>query len=171
MNPFPSILIILFSSLTGLSSETSEDSIHIQFIPEIKNIIPEETSAKIIITVPENLSVPRSALSITLHSPDPGPFFTTEYPIVENTELISSSLTSSERKFEFEYIFPIRGIYRMKLNFNPNCVNCRNMAKTLVFQINENPSDKFHFTIFSAFLLAAGSIAGWIFTGRVRTKK
>ncbi len=52
---------------------------------------------------------------IRLYAPPPGRFLSTDYPLVEKTLLIEMDLVAAQGAAIWEYVFPIRGVYRLEV--------------------------------------------------------
>src|SRR5690606_27507093 len=53
-------------------------------------------------------------VKVTILAPDPGRFFSTDFPLIEGTELLVMSLPVGRQGIaEWKYLFPIRGEYRV----------------------------------------------------------
>ena len=52
-------------------------------------------------------------VQIRLDAPPPGRFFSTDFPFVEGSQLLDMRLPLRQGRVHWDYLFPIRGQYRM----------------------------------------------------------
>lgn len=100
-------------------------------------------------------------------TPDPTPWFTTDFPIVEGTKLLDIEGEAPTGEFQIQQVFPIRGTYQLQVNFTPIVANAfAPIAQTLTLSVPENPL-KFRYVPFVLLaLLTIGAIGGWIIGSR-----
>ena len=99
---------------------------------------------------------------IRLYAPPPGRFLSTDYPLVENTLLIEMDLVAAQGRAIWEYVFPIRGIYRLEVT----TVNGAGKDVSAVFplRIRENRTKLLYLGIFVVSLFLFGVVVGRLFT-------
>ena len=56
-------------------------------------------------------------VAIVLDAPKPGTFLSTDFPLVEGSRLLELVLPLRRGRAEWKYLFPIRGNYRLSVNF------------------------------------------------------
>lgn len=102
---------------------------------------------------------------IQLHSPQKNFFSPTDFPWVEDTELIAATIMIRDGKASFDYMFPIRGDYSMKVeirDLDGNLVGTENLG----IHIGENPQEMKNAIIFIVLLVLFGLISGYVLSKR-----
>ncbi len=104
-------------------------------------------------------------------APDPTPWFTTDFPIVEGTKLLDIIGDAPTGEFLMQQVFPIRGNYQIKVNVTPTVANAfAPIEQTLNLTVPENPLKLTYFPFVLAVLLAIGFGGGWIIGGGQQIK-
>ena len=101
-------------------------------------------------------------VEIRLDAPKPGGFFSTDFPLVEGSRLVEMRLPIRQGKAQWQYLLPIRGEYRMIVEFV--AADGKRVTKSLRFGIRENERKWFFLGVFTASLFAFGVVAGRIFS-------
>ncbi|HXG51358.1 MAG TPA: hypothetical protein VNN77_08150 [candidate division Zixibacteria bacterium] len=105
----------------------------------------------------------RGNVTIRITAPEPGRFFSTDYPRVEGTELAEFRLPLDHRgKAEWRYLFPIRGEYAVVVAAESN--DGKRGAELFRLRIPENREKWVLAGVFSAGLFLLGIAAGRLFT-------
>jgi len=107
--------------------------------------------------------VSQGRVAIGLEAPTPGWFFSTDFPLVEGSPLLDISLPLRQGRAEWKYLFPIRGEYRLTVEFA--ALDGHKANKTFPLEIRENKQKWFFLGIFTLGLFVLGVFAGRIFTG------
>jgi hypothetical protein len=108
-------------------------------------------------------------IEIRLDAPQPGRFFSTDFPLVEGTRLIEIRLPLTGRRVEWKYTLPIRGAYRLSLDAIDE--EGKKASKTFQIDVRENRNKWILLTVFVLALFGAGVIAGRIFSPASRDDK
>lgn len=104
---------------------------------------------------------------LQIFTPPPTPWFTTDFPIVEGTQLLDISGEAPTGEIQLEQAFPIRGNYQLKASFRPLNENAiAPIEQTLTLTIPENPLKLRYFPIILGFLLVIGFLGGWVIGSR-----
>lgn len=112
--------------------------------------------------------VQNGSAHLLLHSPAKKLFPSTDFPWVEDTDLIDSTVSIVDGKASFDYMFPIRGDYPMTVELMDNNGNKLDSQQLLV-TIEENPKEIRNAIFFVALLAAFGLITGFGLAKRRRT--
>ncbi|NBI29279.1 hypothetical protein [Chengkuizengella marina] len=123
---------------------------------------PDLDTAKVELTFTE---IENGSANILLNSPERKFFSPTDFPIVEGTELIESTILVENGKAEFDYMFPIRGNYEMTVEvLNENGI----VAGTHLLNIHipENPDEIQNAIVFVGVLFLFGFLVGLILTAK-----
>jgi hypothetical protein len=186
------VKVLKFNQLLGLAfcivlcsaavAQLSQPSVQLTTTPPIAQIIPLEAAASsylgsgqlqipttIVLQANEALEKPltQTHFHVQLLTPPPTPWFTTDFPIVEGTELLDIEANSESGRFQFQQMFPIRGSYQLKVAMTPIVAGAFkpiNQLSTLT--VRENPLKLIYFPILLLILVAIGLIGGWTIGGR-----
>ncbi|MCH2205453.1 MAG: hypothetical protein MK132_06250 [Lentisphaerales bacterium] len=146
----------LFFSLVLMLSATllsAQEKIEVTSEPAFDEIGPDVTVAKLRFKLPEKLR--NQKLRIELWCPPKQSFISTDFPIVEGTKLIDSTVYTEADNYELDYLYPIRGEYRLKLTSG-------DYVQEESFSLNENSSEVMNFTILVFILAIFGLISGLV---------
>lgn len=116
---YPITVFFIFLA-AGCSVLNAADALHLDFLadPPVGLIKPNVDTAKLSVRVEDaagrTVAEP-TRFSIELDSPPRNAFFSTGFPIVEGTPLLRGEFNSDRGNLELRYLFPIRGIYRLKV--------------------------------------------------------
>jgi hypothetical protein len=97
-----------------------------------------------------------------LEAPKPGRWFSTDFPLVEGSRLIDVRLPLSRGKAGWKYLFPIRGEYRLNVNYVTE--EGTRTSKVFTFAIREHGTKWLFLTAFTVGLFGLGLFAGRIFS-------
>jgi hypothetical protein len=103
-------------------------------------------------------------VEVQLDAPAPGFFFSTDFPLVEGSRLLTFRLPLSDGKTEWQYLFPIRGDYR--LSVQAQSADGAGSAAVFGFTVKEKRTKWLAFGGFTLALFALGFTAGRVFTSR-----
>jgi hypothetical protein len=101
-------------------------------------------------------------VQIRLDAPPPGRFFSTDFPFVEGSQLLDMRLPLRQGRVHWDYLFPIRGQYRMVIV----TVAADNSKADGLFYlvIRENEKKWVFLGLFTVGLFLLGVVAGRLFT-------
>jgi hypothetical protein len=107
--------------LHSLPSHASQPSIQLQTEPPLSQAVPDETLARITLQAVDATGQPLSnaQFQLQLFTPAKTPWFTSDFPIVEGTQLLELKGEAPRGKLEFEQVMPIRGNYTLKVEVIP----------------------------------------------------
>jgi hypothetical protein len=109
--------------------------------------------------------VSEGSARIVLHSPARKWYSPTDFPHVEGTMLIDSTLEIKEGKAQFQYMFPIRGDYRMLLDVQDETGRSLGTQEVALL-IKENAKEVQNAVIFIGILAGFGLLCGWALSRR-----
>jgi hypothetical protein len=147
-------------------------SIYFKASPRLELLHPysDPATLTLLVTGADGKPVAQGRVAIRLEAPEPGRFFSTDFPLVEGSRLLDMSLPLRQGRAEWKYLFPIRGQYRLTVEFA--APDGRKTNKTFPLTIRENKQKWVFLAIFSLALFTLGVIAGRIFTSsRSRRKR
>lgn len=154
---------ITFLSMMPFTSIMAEEKVKVEVKNEQgKEARPDLDTAKVELTL---LDIQNGSAHIVLSSPERKFFSPTDFPMVEGTKLINSTLSVKNGKASFDYMFPIRGDYRMKVEVLDETGKSVGTHELLI-NIHENPAEVKNAIIFIISLALFGFIAGFVLAKR-----
>src|SRR5262245_12357316 len=123
----------------------------------------------LLVTRADGKPVANGSIAIRLEAPLPHWFFSTDFPLVEGSQLLDMTVPLREGRAEWKYLFPIRGQYRLSVEFA--APDGGKVNKTFPLTIRENKQKWFFLGIFTLVLFALGVLAGRVFTRGVSNAK
>ena len=160
------LLAFLVSFFFGSPSWGDDINIYFKASPRLELLYPysDPATLTLLVTGADGKPVAQGRVAIGLKAPMPGWFFSTDFPLVEGSRLLDMSLPLRQGRAEWKYLLPIRGEYRLTVEFT--ALDGRKANKTFQIEIRENKQKWFFLGIFSLALFALGVMAGRIFTSR-----
>ena len=143
----------------------SQSTVKIQTEPPLENIVPDETVVKFQIQAlgTAEQSLPNANIQVRILTPAPNPWFTSDFPIVEGTELLNLEAIAPQGNLEFEQVLPIRGNYNLQVVVTPQVTGqFEPFEESLSFRVPENSVKYRNLAILAVILLIAGFGSGWV---------
>jgi hypothetical protein len=139
--------------------------IKLKTVPDLSEARPSFEPVKIILNLLDSGGNPVSAgrLRIRLSAPTPSGLFSTDFPRVEGTLLLEMTLPVVQGRVEWDYVFPIRGIYRLEAESAEE--KASGLKKVFELTVKEQRYKFLFLATFLAVLFLFGFIAGRLFTG------
>ena len=155
---------VILGALFGASARAEELSVHFKTTPRPELLRPfaDPTDMVLLVTGSDGRPVEAGTLAIRLDAPEPGWFFSTDYPRVEGTLLSEMRLPLRGGKAGWKYLFPIRGEYRLTVDVTAS--DGRKGRQVFKFHVRENHGKWLALGAFSIGLFILGFVAGRIFT-------
>jgi flagellar basal body-associated protein FliL len=157
-------LIWLFNS----SPVVSQPKVQLQTEPPIEQVIPDETIVKLEFQALDTDEQPLKDANVRVRilTPAKNPWFTSDFPIVEGTELLNLDAIAPQGNLKFEQVFPIRGKYRIEVRVNPQVKGAfKAFEQSFTLNVPENAVKYRNIAILAAILLGVGFGSGWILGG------
>ncbi len=126
--------------------------------PSPDHIKPDQDLVETTISLPA-----KSEYEIIIHTPQSRWWVSTDFPVVEGTQLYHFRGFTEDGKVHFKTIYPIRGEYQIE-------VIAQGETHKLSLAVNENSSEITNMLIFLGFLFLIGMIGGQIFLRSSRAK-
>ena len=113
-------------------------NIYFKASPRLELLHPysDPATLTLLVTGADGKPVAQGRVAIRLEAPEPGRFFSTDFPLVEGSRLLDMSLPLRQGRAEWKYLFPIRGQYRLTVEFT--APDGRKATKTFPLAIREN---------------------------------
>jgi hypothetical protein len=165
------LLGFLVSFFFGSPSWADDINIYLKASPRLELLHPysDPATLTLLVTGTDGKPVAQGRVAIGLEAPAPGWFFSTDFPLVEGSRLLDMSLPLRQGRAEWKYLFPIRGPYRLNVQFI--APDGRKVNKTFPLAIRERRHKWFFLGIFTLGLFVLGVFAGRIFTGALSNAK
>jgi hypothetical protein len=159
----PAFIVFIAFCFFGSSSWADDINIYFKASPRLELLHPYSDPATLtfLVTGADGKPVAQGRAVIRLDAPERG-WFSTDFPQVEGSRLLDMSLPVRQGRAEWKYLFPIRGEYRLTVEFT--AIDATKATKTFTLVIRENKQKWVFLGIFSLALFTVGVIAGRIFT-------
>lgn len=158
--------VLLPASLASAASpRVDQGEIRVHVSPATTSLRPLKDSASITIELEGAGGSPRAPvdLSIRLTAPSSGSLVTTDFPLIEGTRLVEMNLPNVSGALSWDYIFPIRGEYR--LDVTATDAQGRRLERSFTLQVRESGAKVTFLAAFVAALFLLGFVAGRVFSG------
>ncbi|HWP57878.1 MAG TPA: hypothetical protein VNL14_08325 [Candidatus Acidoferrales bacterium] len=154
------VVAFLFCFASRVYGAAGPLAIELETAPPIDEVRPQSEPTRVLLTVldSERKPVPESRVRVRLHAPDSA-FFPTDLPAIEGRRLIDVELPAADGTLEWEYLFPIRGAYRLEATvFDARGERGR---KVFTLEIRESRLKLFYLGSFILALFLLGFSFGW----------
>jgi hypothetical protein len=161
-------ICLLFLPLATSHTEARANSIDLQIQPGLDKIRPLSKPARLTLTLRDGTgkAIDRARFQIRLYAPPRGLFFSTDFPQVEGTPLIELESPAFQEKIEWEYVFPIRGVYRLEVSTFDGVGD--GVKQVFPLRVRESRTKLVFLGIFLVGLFLFGLMVGRLFTPRGR---
>ena len=106
-----------------------------------------------------------------LLAPAPTPWFTTDFPIVEGTQLFELQADAPTGQLQLQQMFPIRGNYQLQVTATPlGATGGETIQQNITITVPENSIKYQNFAILALLLTGAGLGGGWVIGAKRITK-
>ncbi len=158
----------MLSPLITGHTEVRAKTIDLQIQPGLDKIRPLSKPPRLTLTLRDSggKAIDRTRFQIHLYAPPRGWFFSTDFPQVEGTSLIEIESPAFQEKVEWEYVFPIRGVYRLEVSAVDGVGD--GVKQVFPLRIRESRTKLLYLGIFIAGLFLFGLMVGRLFTPRGR---
>ena len=155
---------MILGACHGAAYAADSQNIFFKTTPRVELLRPfaDPIDLSLLITGADGKPVKEGSVEIRLDAPKPGRFFSTDFPLLEGTLLNEMRLPVRQGRARWNYLFPIRGEYRLAVDFLGD--DGAKASKTFAFAVRENRQKLWALGGFSLALLILGIVAGRIFT-------
>jgi hypothetical protein len=157
-------------------SQTPQPVVRLLTEPPISKILPFEAEAtappspvRLTLQAVDATGQPLENAKIRLQilTPPKNPWFPTDFPIVEGTELLNIEAVAPKGQLQIQQMLPIRGNYQLLVNVTPIVANAFTpIEQTLTLSVPENWVKYRNFGILAVILLAVGLGGGLVLGGQ-----
>ena len=161
-------LICVFLWFNPLPSHASQPSVLLQTEPFLSQVVPDEAPVRIALQAVDATGQPLSNVQfqLQLSTPVKTPWFTSDFPVVEGTQLLELSAKAPSGKLEFEQVMPIRGNYTLKAQVEPLVAGAfEPFEQSLQLSVPEKTTKYRNAAILIGILMIAGVASGWVIGG------
>jgi len=155
-----------FLLLAGLSHKALAQELvtKLEVSPLANQLRPFSEPAEITVylTNADGSPIENAWVQIYVDAPKSRRFFSTDFPIVEGTRLLDMRLPIRDGKAQWQYLFPIRGQYRISVEALTS--NNQKSTAALEITVKEKEWKWFLLGVFTLGLFLSGFVAGRIFT-------
>ncbi len=169
------ITLSVLYSFVG-SSQIPTSKVLLSTNPPLERILPFEAEAEkpqspVTLTLQAvdaaGKSLTNAKISLQILTPPRNPWLTTDFPIVEGTNLLQINANAPDGKLEIQQMLPIRGNYQLLVKVSPLVANTfAAYEQTLNLNVRENPIKYKYFVVIAAILLSLGLLGGWVIGGQ-----
>ena len=154
---------LLFILLSG-NVPAQDILLQLDTLPTANQLRPfsEPTEIALSLTGSDETPIENGWVQIRVDAPKPGRFFSTDFPFVEGTRLLEVRLPIRRGKVEWQYLFPIRGQYRIVAE--ATTIDGRKANKSFDIKVKERERKWLFLGLFTLGLFSSGFIAGRVFT-------
>lgn len=169
------LTISAFISLLGLMgcvpcglAASSQPTVQLTTDPPIEKARPADEPIRLTLQAVDDIKKPlqNAKIRLQIFTPAKTPWFSTDFPVVEGTQLLDMEAIAPTGKLEVQQVMPIRGKYQLVVNVTPLAANkFTPTQQTLTFSVPENPVKYRNFAILAAILFGVGLGGGWVIAG------
>jgi hypothetical protein len=148
--------------------------------PSLDRVVPYEAEAeaaqqpvKLTLQAIDSTGKPLAnvRMKVKLMAPDPTPWFTTDFPIVEGTKLLDLQADAPTGQIQLQQMLPIRGNYQLQVTATPlGVAGGEAIQQTLTLSVPENSLKYQNSAVVVLLLAAIGLGGGWVIGAKRVTK-
>jgi hypothetical protein len=157
---------VFFIALLLFGSPLSAEDLNIYFktTPRVELLRPfaDPVGMSLLVTGADGKPIHQGYVDIRLDAPNPGRFFSTDFPFVEGTQLSEMRIGLRQGRVNWKHLLPIRGEYRLAVDVVS--IDGKKASKVFEFKVRENERKWVALGGFSIALFLFGFAAGRIFT-------
>jgi len=161
------LVVILGSGIMSPKILAAGPSVALSTEPPGDQIVPDVTLSTVRISVLDGRGdpIPNVKIGFDLKAPVSGRLFSSDFPHVEGTDLMSYELVSSDGVLEFEYLWPIRGSYEIVMSASPTAlspVQFEPVSTSTTLRLSESRAEMTNIIILVVFLAVFGLASGLV---------
>jgi hypothetical protein len=161
---FLAVIFLIAILILGAIARAEEINIYLKTSPSPQHLRPfyDPGSLSLLVTSADGKPISQGWAEVRIAAPEPGRFFSTDFPLVEGTRLLEMRLPLRRGRAEWKYLFPIRGEYRVSVDVVT--AEEKKASKIFPVDIREHRGKWTFLGLFTLALFALGVVAGRIFT-------
>jgi hypothetical protein len=152
--------IVLFSA-SKVTAAAGPVTVELETVPPLNEVRPLADPTQLVLAIfdAERKPIPDGRVRVRLQAPDSNWPLSTDLPAVEGKRLIDIELAVVDGNADWEYLFPIRGVYRLEVTtFDEKGERAQ---KIFHLSIKESRLKLFYLASFIAVLFVVGFCMGW----------
>jgi hypothetical protein len=152
----------------SLPSHASQPAVQLQIEPPLSQVFPNDAPIRISLQAVDATGQPLSDVrfQLQLFTPAKTPWFTSDFPIVEGTQLLELNAKALDGKLEFEQVMPIRGNYTVQAQVTPLVAGTfEPFEQSLQLSVSERFIKYQNAAVLIGILILAGVTSGWVIGG------
>ena len=164
-------ILLLLGNPSAFAQETS-GRVLLTLDPPVQKLVPFEAEAEQQQSPPrfhleaqdsQGKALSRVRMQIKIVTPATNPWISTDFPIIEGTELLSLEVPAAQGVVEFEQMLPIRGTYQILIKVMPmdDAVSTPLIEQVLTVNVPENPVKFRNFAILAGMCTLVGAVGGF----------
>jgi hypothetical protein len=164
-------ILLLLGNPSAFAQETS-GRVLLTLDPPVQKLVPFEAEAEQQQSPPrfhleaqdgQGKALSRVRMQIKMVTPATNPWISTDFPIVEGTELLSLEVPAAQGVVEFEQMLPIRGTYQILVKVIPmdDAVSTPLIEQVLTVNVPENPVKFRNFAFLAGMCTLVGAVGGF----------
>ncbi len=160
--------VCLLLWLTNSPSQAQQPTLEVHTTPPLAQVVPDDTLTTVRLQAATAAGDPikNANYLIKLTAPVPQFWTTSDFPLVEGTELLTVEGTTQNGVMEFQQQFPIRGQYQLQVRVTPlGEEGIAAFSQTIPVIVPENPVKYRNTAILIVLLVGIGLLGGWIIGG------
>jgi hypothetical protein len=144
--------------------EAQETVLQLQTVPPLAEVRPFSEAVTMIVSVTRRDGTPIEDgwIQLRLDAPRPGRFFSTDFPFVEGSQLLDMRLPIRQGRVQWQYVFPIRGQYRMVVE--TVAPDRKTADATFYLAVKESEKKWLFLGFFTLGIFSLGVVAGRLFS-------
>jgi hypothetical protein len=160
------LAVLLAAGAAFGQGATTGGAITLTTVPPASEIVPDELErpTRFVIEARGPAGPLRNAVfDVELTAPTSGPFVSTDIPAIEGTTLLKSRFPAPDGRLEFDYVIPIRGTYKLKVQALPGAgATFQPVTQEFDLAVPERRSEIVNFVGLAVGLFLIGAVAGYV---------
>jgi hypothetical protein len=161
-------LVLSILGLMGWANHSfaaAQPRVQLTTTPPMEQVVPGKQPVKLMFQVldEQGKRVQKAKIHLQISTPSKTPWFTSDFPIVEGTQLLDLEAIASSGQLEVQQVLPIRGNYQLIVEVQPLDGKAFSATQqTLTVSVPEKPVKYINFGILAVVLLGVGLGGGWV---------
>jgi len=164
----PSLLISILGLIGGSTNSLaagSQPKIQLTTVPPIEQVVPADKPVKLTFQAVDEQGkrVEKAKIRLQIFTPAKTPWLTSDFPIVEGTQLLDLEAFASTGELQLQKVLPIRGKYQLIVDVQPiDGKAFTPTQQTFTVSVPEKSVKYLNFGILAVVLLGVGLGGGWV---------
>ena len=166
-------LMGLISFVPYSSAASPQPTVQLKTEPPIEKIVPSGQPVKFTLQAldAQGKRLKDAKISLSILTPRKTHWLTTDFPIVEGTQLLELAEIAPTGELEVQQVLPIRGKYQLLVNVTPlKGQEFVPTQQTFTISVPESQDKYRNFVILAVILLLLGLAGGWVIGAKEKTQ-